>query len=308
MWFRRLRAFLPLLTLLGGFPCFAILQLLPVAECRGETLVNIKKPLSYAAEADLEQELLMLTNLQRNQEGLQVLVPDEALTQIAREHSSGMAKQGFISHDQPSGSLQIRMDRAGYLYEMARENVAMARTVSIAQNLFIRSPKHRNNMLAANATRVGIGIVRPKSPYDTQLFITEIFAAPREEYSPVALQNLALDRVNDLRSQSGSASIQPDPLFENLAMRSVSSLEVPVDRKDLRRLLQDSADELISKGRTELARLDVSVQLLHNPKNLSIPDQAGEKGAGIFGTAVRQVTDSQNRAAFLVLTLIGFTH
>ncbi len=308
MWFRRLRPLLPLFLLLGGFPDTGFSQFPLVSECRGEALKNIPNTISYKAEAALEHELLTLTNHQRIQQGLKALIPDEILTQIARDHSYAMAQQGFISHDQPSGDLQTRMHRAGYLYETARENVAKAQTVSIAQNLFINSPKHRNNMLAANATRAGIGIARCNPPFDKYLYITEIFAAPREEYSPGAVQNLALSRINDLRSQRRSASVQPDPLFENLASRSISSLQVPVKREDLRRLLQDSADELISKGRTELSRLDVSVQLLHNPINLGIPDQAGEKGADIFGTAVRQVTDSQNRAAFLVLTLIGFTH
>lgn len=308
MRLRRFGALLPLLLLFGGFPCPGFLQLPLVPECRGEAPTNHLNTIAYKAEAVLEQELLALTNYQRIQKGLQELIPDDTLIQIARDHSHGMAQQGFISHDQPSGDLQTRMHRAGYPYERARENVAKARTVSIAQNLFINSPKHRNNMLAANVTRAGIGIVRCKPPFDGYLYITEIFAVPHEEYSSAAVQNLALDRVNDLRFQNGSASIQPDPFLENLASRSLSSLEVPVKRADIQRLLQDSADELISKGRTELARLDLSVQLLHNPKNLSIPEQASEKRADIFGTAVRQVTDSQNQAAFLVLTLIGFTH
>jgi hypothetical protein len=95
--------------------------------------------------------------------------------------------------------------------------------------------------------------------------------------------------------------------LESLASRSVSSLEIPVKREDLQRLLADSAGELIKHGRTDLSRLEIAVQLLHNPQNLRIPDPAEEKGAGMFGTAIRQVTDDQNRAAFLVLTLIGFT-
>jgi hypothetical protein len=276
-------------------------------ECRSR---EISGPLTSAEsrpEIVLEEELLALTNQQRANQGLPILTPDTALIRIARDQSQGMAQQGFISHEQPSGDLQTRMHRAGYLYDVVRENVASARTVTIAQNLLLDSPPHKSNILAADVARVGIGIVRYKPPFDKQLYITEIFAGPLEENQPGAVKELALRRVNELRGQSGSGLVQPDPLLENLATRSVASLQVPVKREDIRRLLATSVGELQNEGRLELSRLDAAVQLLHNPHNLSIPEEAREKKAGAFATAVRQITDSQNQTAFLVLTLIGFT-
>jgi uncharacterized protein YkwD len=297
---------LPFLLFLGGFPCAGFLDLSPVPECRGDVLTNTPNTIGYETEAALEEELLELTNQHRIGQGLRVLASDDALMQIAREHSYEMAQQGFISHDLPSGDLKTRMHRASYLYEIVRENVARASTIAIAQKLLVNSTKHKNNILATDVTRMGIGIVRQKPP-DKYLYITEIFAIPREKYSPAVVRNLALNRVNELQCQSGLVSVQTDPLLENLASRSVSSLEIPVKRADLQRLLADSADELIREGRTELSRLEVAVQVLRNPKNLRMPDQARERGAGMFGTAVRQVTDDQNQAKYLVLTLIGFS-
>ena len=302
MQFTRWATLLLLLLFFGGFVPPAA-----VPECKGEAPGNIANTNCCATENNLEQELLTATNRQRIRHGLQPLIPDSALTQIARVHSDEMARQGFISHDQPSGNLEVRMHRAGYLYDVVRENVARAGTLSIAQNLLNASSPHRSNILAADVTRVGIGIVRDQSQLDRRLYITQIFAVPHEEYPWTSVQDRSVRKVNELRRQSGAPSAQPDPLFEGLALRSISSLKVPVKREELRRLLADSADELISEGRTEFSRLGVSVQLLHNPKNLVIPDQAGEPKAGKFGTAVRQVTDNQNQAAFLVLTLIGFT-
>lgn len=305
MHFRQLGIWLPLWMLLGGFPYPGCAHLSLVPDCKGEALANISNNESYKTQGALEQELLTLVNRQRILQGLEALAIDDALTQIARDHSLGMAQQGFISHDQPSGDLATRMHRAGYLFETARENVARARTVSIAQNLMVVSSKHKNNMLAADVTRVGIGIVRHKPPFDRHLYITEIFAVPREEYSSAAVQNLAVNRVKELRGQNGSAPAQPDPLLDDLASHTLSGLKVPVRREDLQHLLADNAGELISRKRPELSRLEVAVQLVHNPKNLSIPGEAGDKKAGLFGTAVRQVMDSRNQAAYLVLTLIG---
>ena len=305
MRFRRLGALLPLIVLWCGFATIGLLP--PAQECRGETNPSLTNTTPYTPELDLELELLALTNRERIEQQLPALVPDPALTQIAREHSYGMARQGFISHNQPSGDLKTRMQRAGYVYNVVRENVACASTVHVAQNLLIQSPPHKKNILANDVSRVGIGIVRYKPPYDRQLYITEIFAVPRREYPATAVQNIAVKKVNEWKRRNGTASVQPDPQLENLALRSVESLTVPVERQELRRLLVDSAGNLQRSGRSDLSRLDVAVQLVHNPESLSIPEQAGKKEAGLFGTAVRKISNYRNQTAFLVLTLIGFT-
>lgn len=191
--FSSLIALLSFLLLLGGFFYPGFFQLSAVPECQGGEAANNSDTSSYVTEAVLEQELLMLTNQQRVREGLKELVPDAALTQIAREHSHGMAQIGYISHDQPSGNLELRLRRAGYLYEVVRENIACARTISMAQSLMIDSPQHKNNILAADVTRVGIGVARYKLPFDNQIYITELFAVPRKKYPSNVVQNLPVN-------------------------------------------------------------------------------------------------------------------
>jgi len=277
-----------------------------VPECRSEGLPNPANAIDPDPERGWEQELLVLTNQQRIQQGLQALILDDELTRIAREHSNGMAQQGFISHDQPSGDLKTRMNRAGYLYEVARENVASARTVAKAHSALIESPAHKDNILAKDVTRVGIGIARFQPPLDKHLYITEVFADPRDEYQPAVVQTLLTSRVNELR-QRGAGSMLRDPILEELASRSVRSLTLPYNRRDLQNVLRTSANELQESGKTEMSRLEVDVQLVHNPQNLSIPVPERDGQAKIYGSAVRQVMDSQNQTAFLVLTLIGIT-
>jgi uncharacterized protein YkwD len=282
-----------MVLLLGGF-------FVPGAqpECSAESLPSLSETTHSSLEGEFESELLILTNQQRVQQGLQELVVDPILIKIAREHSFGMARQGFISHELPSGDLKTRMSRGGYVYRTARENVASARSVINAQNALMDSPPHHSNILASDVNRVGIGIVRCAPPYEKELFITEIFASPREEYRLDSIEDALISRVGTLR---------PDPVLERLATSSVQLLSVPVKRDELRDLLANSADELHKNGRTEISRVDVSVQLLHDPNKLKLPNQArlGEE-ARMFGTAVRQVLDSRNQSAFLVLTLIGF--
>ncbi len=294
---------IPMLLLLGG--CVAP-GLQP--ECLPESLPNLSLTATNPIDGDLESELLALTNQQRERQGLPALASDETLASIARDQAIGMARQGFISHEQPSGDLKTRMASNGYVYATARENVASASTVGIAQKLLLESPAHRDNILAVDVDRVGIGIVRYPSPCGKQLYITEIFATPRREYQPLEVQNALLRLVNDLR-QNGAGALVSDPILEKLASDSVQSITVPVDRQELQSLLADSAGELKRNGRTEISRVNVNVQLLRDPQKINIPNEAWVgKQARSFGSAVRQVVDSRNQPAFLVLTLIAFTN
>jgi hypothetical protein len=163
------------------------------------------------SEWRLEYELLLLTNQQRAQEGLPPLVLDDSLVRMAREHSQGMAQQGFISHNLPSGGLRVRMTRTGYQYQTARENVASSGSVPYAQRLLMNSSPHKVNILAADVDRVGIGIVRCASPSEKQFYITEIFAKPRDENKPARFYDNLPNGVNSLRQDETRMTLNRIP-------------------------------------------------------------------------------------------------
>ena len=306
MPYRALSALPIYFLLFNGFLSLGTCGLSIAQECCSEKLASLQKITDFAAYPTLEQELLALTNQHRLRRGLPPLSLDDSLTQIARQHSQGMADQGFISHSLPLGNLKSRMARAGYLHEVARENVASAPTVLKAQNALTESPGHESNILADDVTRVGIGIARCPLPSSRQLYITEIFASPREEYRAEMVEKVLVNRVDELR-QNGAGAMSLDPVLEKLASRSLQSITMPYKREELQDLLAASAGELPNAEDLGLSRVQANVQLLHNPKNLSIPNHAPEGQARLYGAAVRQVTDGQNQSAFLVLTLIGIT-
>jgi hypothetical protein len=273
-------------------------------ECCATSTINQLNIKSYSYFPDLEQEMLRLTNEHRILNGLPELILDEALTRIAREHSVGMAQQGFISHTQPWGDLRSRITRAGYPLEVARENVASAPTIGMAQRALIDSPAHDKNILANDVTRVGIGIAHCPAPLSRKLYITEIFSTPREEYRPESVQEMLISRIDDLR-QDGAGSMLPNPELEKMASHSLQSISMPYKREDLQDVLRASTKDLGKSEKMEWARVQANVQRVHNPNKISIPNYAPEGQARSYGTAVRQVIDSRNQSAFLVLTLIG---
>jgi uncharacterized protein YkwD len=304
MRFRAWSAQLPYYLLLGAFLLFAPHQLAVAQECRATETLNQLDITSSSYYPDLEREMLLLTNQHRTLRGLPELVPDETLTQIAREHSVGMAQQGFISHTLPWGDLRSRITRAGYPLEIARENVASAPTIEMAQRALVESPAHDNNILANDVTRVGIGITHCSDPVSRMLYITEIFAAPREEYPPESVQETLISRIDALR-QNGAGSMLPNPELEKMASQSLQSISMPYKREELQDVLSASTKNLGNSEKMELAGVQANVQLVHNPNKISIPNYAPEGQARSYGTAVRQVMDGQNQTAFLVLTLIG---
>ncbi|HSW39739.1 MAG TPA: CAP domain-containing protein [Acidobacteriota bacterium] len=273
-------------------------------ECRVESSQTRPTSSDRDIASEFEQELIAITNRHRVLNGLQPLIYDEHLAQIARDHSRGMSIQGFISHDKPAGPLQVRMDRAGYLYKVVKENVAVAVSIHVAHRALLASSKHHENILTQEGTHIGIGIAGDQPPCNRYLYITQIFAGPREQYRPSTVRNLLTTRINDMRQQE-NGMMEHDPLLEEIALRSASSLSIPYSSEDLKNLLAESADEIRENGTIDLARLEMGVQLLKNPDNLKLPQANEKQYLRKYGYAVRRVLDADNQSAFLVVTLIG---
>lgn len=253
------------------------------------------------------QELFVLTNRTRAAQGLPPLKMDEALMKLAQDHAAAMAKQGFISHDLPSGNVFVRLSRNNYNYETARENVASARTASFAHSALMKSPGHKANILADDVSSIGIGVVR-EPVYGKYLFIAEVFATPRKNYEPAQVKELLTTEIEKLKQDSPLIVIaKQDPMFEDAADQSLSALSDSYSREDLRKLLAKSAGELQKNGKDNVAKLEVSVQVLKTPEKLSIPDTLRQGLVEMYGAAVRKIKDNRDQPAFLVLTLMGMT-
>jgi uncharacterized protein YkwD len=109
---------------------------------------------------DLEAKMLEMVNAERKKEGLPLLVADHAMRPVAIAHSRDMMARGYFSHDTPEKLDPFdRMKKAGIKYRIAGENLAIARTLSIAHEGLMNSPGHRANILKSSYGRVGIGII-----------------------------------------------------------------------------------------------------------------------------------------------------
>lgn len=105
-----------------------------------------------------EEKMLQLVNMERTSRGLQPLVMDDKLREVARAHATDMFQRGYFAHNTPEGQSPFdRMNDAGIKYMEAGENLALAPDVDIAENGLMNSPSHRANILTPEFRKVGIG-------------------------------------------------------------------------------------------------------------------------------------------------------
>ncbi len=261
---------------------------------------------AHPSISELEHSLFSMLNRDRARRGLPVLVFDDVLARIAREHSAEMAAQGILSHDLPSsGGLEARLDRAGYRVRRARENVAHAGSIEQAEAALLKSPGHLQNIIALDVSRVGVGIARRAGSPEEDLYITQIFTDPAALPQPAQLRSAQLRGIAEARREAGLRPLRVDPLFDNVAAQLLRSLELPIGAKDLERLLDAAARQMPSGSVKDASRMSLDVQLIRDVKDLKISDELRRARASVLGTASRQFHDSRGQHVVAILTLVG---
>lgn len=121
-----------------------------------------------------EQQMLNLVNQERAKAGLKPLQADLQLTKLARLKSQDMINRSYFSHNSPTyGSPFDMMKANGVTYRTAGENIAGNQSVQAAHTALMNSAGHRANILNAQYTHIGIGIVEggPYGMMFTQMFV-----------------------------------------------------------------------------------------------------------------------------------------
>jgi uncharacterized protein YkwD len=109
---------------------------------------------------DLEAQMLVLVNEERQKAGLQPVVADPEMTLVARAHSQDMFARGYFSHYTPEKKDPFdRMKAAKVKFMTAGENLALGQTLQICHRGLMNSPGHRANILQPAFGRLGIGIL-----------------------------------------------------------------------------------------------------------------------------------------------------
>ncbi|HEX2698177.1 MAG TPA: CAP domain-containing protein, partial [Anaerolineales bacterium] len=118
---------------------------------------------SYKTNPDFVSQTLALINNARTANGLPALTLNDQLSEAAQSHSADMACNGFLSHTGWNGStVASRIAAAGYTSSFQVENIyaqppQYGGTPQSAMDWWMGDPIHRDAVLNADATEVGIG-------------------------------------------------------------------------------------------------------------------------------------------------------
>lgn len=158
---------------------------LGLAGCAGDREPPAGQPAFYLSMAKPDARIdgptaaSMISGYRQNN-GLSAVSVDPALMTLAEQQAQAMARRDKLDHN-VSGPLAKRLKAGGYQAAMAVENVSAGyHTLAEAFSGWRDSPPHRANMLAKDATRMGIATAyAPGSKY--KVFWALIMAAPDQK-------------------------------------------------------------------------------------------------------------------------------
>lgn len=124
------------------------------------------------APSKAENRIFELLNLERKDAGLKPLEWNQNAAVAAREHAKLLADNRDMSHQFPGEpALRERLTATTVRFTSAGENVARADDPDEAHWALMGSPGHRANILSADYTAVGVGVVER----DGRLYVAQDF-------------------------------------------------------------------------------------------------------------------------------------
>jgi uncharacterized protein YkwD len=161
---------------------------------------------SWPYDAEAERQLFDLANQARAQAGIAPLQMNDGLTEAARAHAVAMAAQQQLSHQfagEPSLTQRLA-DNCTLHLDQAGENVAYAGSVDQAQQGFMHSPPHRENLLNPSYNVAGFGVVRS----GFSLYVAQDFGHSLPAYSPRQAGGLVSGSIARLRREANLPQLQ----------------------------------------------------------------------------------------------------
>jgi hypothetical protein len=125
------------------------------------------------------QQLLILTNQQRQNNNLPALTDNSELDQAAANKAADMFSKDYWAHNAPDGTTPwVFIKAAGYNYIYAGENLARGfNSVPDVINAWMNSPEHRQNVLSPNYQNVGFAVATGKLSGESTVLVVEMLGS-----------------------------------------------------------------------------------------------------------------------------------
>src|SRR3989344_3041263 len=135
--------------------------------------------LGFASQIPPEQ-IISLTNAERQSRGLASLKLNYDLSQAAQAKAGDMFARDYWAHVSPTGTQPwVFITDAGYSYRYAAEN--LARDFSDPNSIvtaWIASPSHRENLFSSKYQDIGVAVVDGKLGGQETTLVVQMFGTP----------------------------------------------------------------------------------------------------------------------------------
>jgi uncharacterized protein YkwD len=255
---------------------------------------------------ELERQMAERLNADRKAQGRPPLRYDDRLASVARSHSADMRDHGFLEHASPTTGLpEDRLNAAGYLFLVARENLAQADTVERAEVDLMKSPRHHENIMADDVTHVGIGIVDAGPKAASKLLFTQLFARPAQLETPKAARATLSARIQQARRAKGLGPLAEERALGDMAQAELGGMPDNPGQSDLNRMRDALSARLARHPVPGVRGLVVSGQVLADTSAFEVSEALLRPRARSYGMAVERSSERGKRPMLRVLILVG---
>ncbi|HEV8609762.1 MAG TPA: CAP domain-containing protein [Thermoanaerobaculia bacterium] len=135
----------------------------------------------YRDPAEMRRRMLDRVNAERRSRSLPTLAPSAALDRIAQAYADDMLKRSHYGHVDPEGlTVRERAFAGGYDLRFIAENLASGQsTVDEVMDGWMKSDKHRVNILSKIYTEAGFGLAIGRNRRGYQIIWVQVFGRPR---------------------------------------------------------------------------------------------------------------------------------
>jgi uncharacterized protein YkwD len=158
---------------------FYSILLLAIAYCF--SFITLVRPGVLGIASDISvQDVIQLTNQEREKNGIGILSENSALDQAAIAKANDMFAQNYWAHISPTGKTPWEFIRsANYSYTAAGENLArdFDKSPQVVE-AWMNSPSHKENLLSGKFTEIGVGVVSGTLEGKETTLVVQMFGHP----------------------------------------------------------------------------------------------------------------------------------
>lgn len=183
--------------------------------------IKVSFPSVLGIKADISsEELLLLTNKERQNAGAGSLIFNDRLAQAAIKKAQDMFDYNYWAHNSPTGKTPwVFIKSSGYQYVYAGENLARGFTTpEDVIKAWMASPDHKSNMLSSNYEDVGFAVKLGKLNGEETVLVVEEFGNLHMPIAKSKIQEIAAGNAG--APQKNVQAVHKQPFISTSALSS----------------------------------------------------------------------------------------